>query len=693
MGIFDSIRDKMLNDVQGTPKSDGDIKDAIEQPKEDQELVSYVKKYFEEVRAMANRVAHEGIWMTNIAYLLGFDSVYYDPALRQFRPSGPRPNFVKRNRIHSNQILPAVQNRTARMIKSPPKYEVMPNSTDEEDKEAAKLGLEVIENVWNKQQLNRKRIDLSMWLQQCGHAYMKVCWDSDLGELVPDPDSEGNMVREGDMRIDVCSAFEGFPDPLAKSFDEISKFGQAKVRKLEYFRAHYPERGHLVKEEGAWLLSPQYEMRINTLNTIGPSSSGTQEQMKNAAIELNYYEKPSKKYPNGRHVVVANGILLKNDELPFGEIPFAKFDDVVIGGKYNSESLITHARPIQDQYNRALIKRADWVNRLLNGKFIAAKGHGLMQEAINDQSGEVVEYDPVPGVEEPHAMQIPVIPAYAYQETESLKKEIWEIFGLSEVSQGKLPSASIPAKGMEILLEQDETRVGLETEQHEHSFARMGMLILKCAGKNYITKRKLKGKDKNYNYTVKSVDGESLRQNYDVTVVRGSTIPNVKVIKRQEIMNLYSQGLLGNPQDPQVQEKVLGMLEYGNEGDAFQDFRTDMSQIQRTLRQIEMEEVPLVNKLDNHAMHILVKNRYRKSEKYELLSDISKTILEKDLDQHAEAGAFLANPKLAQPPDNGPPPEDMIAQLQQQAQGLGIDNSNMMPQNNNIPPGPGGPVQ
>lgn len=676
MGIFDSVKDALFRKVDG--EEPREMTDAIDQPKEDIELATYVRKYFDDCRNQANRIAHEGIWMTNIAYLLGFDSVYYDPSLRQYRPAASRPNYLRRNRIHSNQILPAIQNRTARMIKNPPKYDVLPNSMEEDDKEGAKLGIETIENIWNKQQLNRKRIDLNMWKQECGHAYVKVVYDEELGEDMLDPMS-GEMSKEGDIRVDIVSAFEGFPDPIAKTFDECTKFGHARVRKLEYFRNHYPERGHLVKEEGAWLLSAQYELRINTLNTIGPASSGTAEQMKNAAIELSYYEKPSRKYPKGRHVVVANGVLLKNDDLPYGEIPFAKFDDVVIGGKYNSESLITHARPIQDQYNRALIKRADWVNRLLNGKFIAAKGHGLMQEAINDQSGEVVEYDPVPGAKEPHAMEIPVIPAYAYQESEYLKKEIWEIFGLSEVSQGKLPSAGIPARGMEILLEQDETRIGLETEQDEHSWARVGMLILKCADANYITDRKLKGKDKNANFVVKSVNGQMLRKNFDVTVVRGSTIPNVKVLKRQEILNLYGQGLLGNPADPAVQERVLGMLEYGDVQEAWADYRVDMSQIQRTLRQIENEEIPLVNKLDNHALHILVKNRYRKSEKWDLLSPMSQEILQKDIDQHAMSGAVLMNPSLAHPPDNGPPPEEMIAHLQQQMQGAGLNEPQPLP--------------
>jgi hypothetical protein len=49
---------------------------------------------------------------------------------------------------------------------------------------------------------------------------------------------------------------------------------------------------------------------------------------KNSAIEIIYYEKRSKDYPQGRKIVTASGILLADDELPIGEFDLVKFDDV-----------------------------------------------------------------------------------------------------------------------------------------------------------------------------------------------------------------------------------------------------------------------------------------------------------------------------------------------------------------------------
>lgn len=645
MGVFEDIKNRLAQAYGGTEKPKNE-ETAADQSSDEQKLAGYIKSKVEESRTSSNRIAHEGIWMTNIAYALGFDSVYYDSTTKQFKPLNTAQSYVPRTRARSNQILPAMQNRLARLCKQPPKFDVRPEDKTETSKEAARLGIEIISMYWDKNQLNKKRIELGMWLQQCGVAYLKVYWDDQAGEELVNPVTQEFEGYEGDIRIDVVNPFEVYVDPLAKNMDEVTWLVQAKPRKLEYFKTHYPEKGMMVQAEEAWLLSTQYELRINTLNAAGPTASNISMQMKDAAIELNYYEKPSRKHRKGRHVIVANGVILKDDELPVGEIPIAKFDDILIGGKFFSESCVTHARPLQDQYNRVLARRDQWVKRLLAGKYIAAKGHGLTNEALNDQIGEVVEYDPVAGAREPHAMDMPVIPSYVYEETRQLKSEIFEIFGLSEVARGQLPSAGIPAVGMQLLLEQDETRIGIETEQHEHAFAQIGHLVLKYCDKFVKTPRKLKTKGKNLQYQVQGFTGESLKGHTDVIVIRGSTVPNSKSLRRQDIMNAYDKGLLGDPRDPKVREQVLGSLEFGDVGELWTDSVIDETQINRTIAEIEQGIVPEVNQLDNHMLHIVKKNRYRKSEKFLELDPLRQQILLDDIETHLDAAARIANPNI-----------------------------------------------
>lgn len=635
------ILDKMFGNT------DGEIKDAQDQDPETQKIASFVRDRVEETRLNTSRISSEGIWMTNIAYLLGYDGLFFDTTTRQFRSTNRANTTIRRNRIHINKILPTVQNRLSRLCKNQPRFDVPPLSNDVEDKERARLDLKVLEDYWNKLGVNEKRIDLINWAQQCGHGYVKICYDDTLGQDLVDPSTQ-EMVSEGDLRLDIVSAFEVFPDPMAKDLDECQWVVHARVRKLDYFRQHYQEKGDLVKEEDVWLLSAQYQQRINSLNVRGQGQTGAQIMLKNCAIEMIYYERKSRKHRNGRMITVANGIVLDDKDLPCGEIPLVKFDDVRVSGKYYSESLITHLRPIQDQYNRTISQRAAWTNRLLAGKYIAAKGAGLSVETLNDQSGEVVQYDPVPNASEPHAMQIPVIPQYAYTEEDRLNAMNYEVSGIGEASRGQAPSASIPAIGMQFLMEQDDTRIGVVTEQHEHSWAKVGMLILKYAHAYIKTPRSLKSKSKSGDYEIKKWSGSDISQNPEVLVIRGSTLPGSKVLKRQEILNLYNQGLFGNPQDPKTSERVMGLLEFGDVADAWEDIAVDESQIQRSIDQIEAGQwsPDSVQELDNNELHIRKKNLLRKSDKFNKLSPQSQALLMQDIEARIQLLVDQATPGL-----------------------------------------------
>ncbi|MES1988826.1 MAG: hypothetical protein V4440_12520 [Pseudomonadota bacterium] len=582
-----------------------------------------------------------------------------------------------------------MQNRLARLCKNVPRWDVKPKSGDEEDKDAARLAQQVIEQLWESLEINKKRIPLTMWLQQAGSAYLKIGWDTSLGAKKVYPklaatngdageskETEYQIVAEGEIRVDVASFFEIFPDSYAKSWDELKDIIQAKIRPISYFASQYPERGALVKAEDCWLNSLMYESRINSINTTTGTAGSGANQLKDSAIEISYYEKPSVKHPYGRHIIVANGVKLKDDILPIDEIPFCKFDDITIGGKFVGESVITHLRPLQDQINKGKSMRAAWMNRTLTAKLIAARGHNIAREAYNDQSGEIMMYDPVPGVQEPHELTQPSIPSYAFEEERTLKDDINDTAGINEASRGQLPSASIPAIGMQLLVEQDDTRIGVETESHEYSYADLGRILLKFVDKFYETDRLLKTVGESQEYSIKTFKGSDIRENFDVHVIRGSTLPGSKVLKRQEIINLHQQGYFGQPQDPMVVQNVLSMLEYGDEFQAFKRHSLRMAQIQRGIQMIEEQStMPPISEFDDHALWMQELNDYRIGEKYQKLDPDQQQIVLDLIEQHL--GFINQLTGTAQPSPNTDPnlqPTDAAQQAEDQAKSAAMQS-------------------
>ncbi len=645
-----SIQDITKNLMRKFTSDEGEPLESIDraqdQPLDEQKIVNYVKDKLEQVRQTNSRIAVDGVYLTNVAYLLGFDGVYYDTTYRQFKNIDPKRKLT-RNRFKINKILPTIQNRLARITQSPPKYDVRPNSTDTHDKDAARLGLDILNNILDKECFEEKRQDLHMAAMQGGVSYLQVKWNSEAGKPMVDPETGEMDGYEGDVELEVLNCLELFPDPLAKSLDDAQWFIKAKVRKLEYFQQRY-NRGHAVKEEDAWLISSFYDLKSNALTSVGVAGANTSNQMKNSAIELVYCEKRSKEHPNGRMIIIANGVLLEDKELPIGEFDVFKFDDIVVGSRYYSEAIITHLRPIQDQYNITRTKCAEWVRKMLAGKYLSAKGAGLGQEAINSDSGEVVEYNPVPNAPPPMPMNIPMIPQYVYEDIKVLDEEFNQVSGIGEVSQGVSPGSSMPWRAMALLQEQDQTRISVQTKRNEVGYAKVGSAILKYVAKNYVMPRVMKIAGDAMQYAVKEFVGSQINGNTDAIVIPGSTVPNSKVLKRQDILNSYQMGLLGDPADPKLRAKVLSMMEYGDVAEMWKGQALDMGQIKKAIDAIEQGEMPNNHEWDNHGLFLTELNDYRKTDKYEQLPDESKKIFEFVVEWHTQVIVNLQNPQLAQ---------------------------------------------
>lgn len=668
MSLFQDIANKLLS---SKPKDNGaplePIEDLQQQAPDDKRIVEHVRSKIDLVRQTNSRIAIEGIYLTNVAYLLGFDGVYYDTTYRQFRNADPKRKLT-RSRFKVNKILPLVQNRLSRLTQSPPKYDVRPNSNSTEDKDSARLALQILNDVFEKQRFDEKRQELMMATMQGGHAYIQVLWDPTLGKPMFDPESGELIGYEGDVRYEVLNCLEVFPDPLAKTIEECQWIIKAKVRKLEYFKEKYPERGAAVKEEDAWLLSSLYDLKSNSLTSVGIVGAQTHDQMRDSAIELVYYEKRSKDYPNGRMIVCAAGVLLEDKDLPVGMYDIVKFDDMIIGGRYNSESVITHLRPIQDQYNVTRTKMAEWIRKLLAGKYAVPKGANLSQESLNNDSGEVLEYTPVttaPNSGVPIPIDTPQIPPYAYKDLQTTDSELDYISGVNEVTRGVLPSASIPASGLAFLQEQDQTRIGVMTTRAENGFARIGELTLRYVGDNYIMPRLLKLAGQGLEYTVKEFVGSDIRDNYDVIVVPGSTQPTSKVLRRQDIMTAWQSGLLGNPQDSKVRMKVFQNMEYGEIEDMWKEQALDECQVKYAIECLEKGEMPTLNEFDNHQFHLMEMNNYRKTDKFKNLDRQKQGLFMYVMEWHIQAMTNIMNPQIAQQQQMA---QQVLKQLPQQGQ-------------------------
>jgi len=227
---------------------------------------------------------------------------------------------------------------------------------------------------------------------------------------------------------------------------------------------------------------------------------------------------------------------------------------------------------------------------------------------------------------------------------------------------------------MQLLVEQDMTRIGIMTDQHERAWARVGLLILKYCERYYKTPRKLKIAGPNRSFMVKDVTGADLHGNTDVYVVPGSTLPDSKALKRQDIMNAFGSGLLGDPADPKVREKVLALVEFGDTQGIWEDYALDMNQIRRGMELMEQGQIIEVSELDNHTLWIQEINRFRKGDKWNELDPVIQQIMLDTLEEHL---GFQMKMTGAVPPPMPPTEADIGADMASQQEELPAEEQNV----------------
>src|SRR6185295_12426598 len=148
-------------------------------------------------------------------------------------------------------------------------------------------------------------------------------WDKDAKTTVAKTDPatgrvSGHEAYAGEVDWRVRTVWETFPEPVT-DWDDVTWCEIAEVWTLERIREEFPKYGPLVSAEeddggtafGGIALAGAHEPQ------------GVRTRLPSARV-LNYYQKPGRKHPKGRWLIVADGILLYREESlphPKGEFP------------------------------------------------------------------------------------------------------------------------------------------------------------------------------------------------------------------------------------------------------------------------------------------------------------------------------------------------------------------------------------
>ena len=448
-------------------------------------------------------------------------------------------------------------------------------------------------------------------------------------EKVPIQDEQGRQLHSGAIEMEVVSGYEIEVDPMSTSPDDAQWMMRNKIRTLRWIKENYAQKGMYVKTEEVYIHS-FYEKRIRQMVGIlgysGDAQVGESDQgaPQDSAIVHEYWEKSSAKYPQGRLVVVAGEVLLHDGPNPYKHqlFPYIKIDEITISGRFWGMAIIEQAIPLQRNLNRARSQEVE--NRTLMGrpKILVPRTAKMRQTAFDGEAGEKLDYHPGPRGEKPELLWPQSTTISTQTEIQHTLNDFQEVTAWHEVSRGILPSANLPGIAIEKLQTADETSMGSTATNIDEALKEMGHMILALAAQFWDEERMVRagGEDARLESMMlrgQDIQGDDPKRDYfDVSVVPNSTLLKDPVQQRSKVRDMSEMRILDPVRD---RELIIKTLDVADADEIFADERLDEQWAQRENDLMEGGMFSIPKDWEDHAIHLKVLNRYRKSERFRRL--------------------------------------------------------------------------
>lgn len=527
--------------------------------------------------SFTDRYSHEQGWLLNQLFYQGFHHTKFDTLTRTAQP------LKRKVRFKCNLIQNAVMHRVAKLTSNPPDWDVDSDSQDKEVHDAAEVAERFLEWIWDKEEMPIRAKELKLLSGIFGTSFLHVYWDPDSGEpLRPEdyfrPDQygyirdendlvdafgdEGSAIRflegedeykAGEVKIEVVSPFDIYVDSLAK--DMKTAFWCAKSSYVSWEAAADRWGAETMKDveprphhQANQKLYKYWRTRFINSN-IG--LSGIAAAYNDDSVEvIEYWERPCPDYPEGRYAIYANEVMVHEAENPYAgtaaELPLVRFRDVIVPDQFWGSSVIEQAIPMQRALNKVyedLIKNSHDHG---SNKWLVPYGSGIAAGALDRDSDEIIEFNPMAigsgGAVMPHRIPPGNASNLFITQIQEWTARIQDIFGVHDVSQGKVPSGLKSGVAIQLLQESDDTNLGSVLMDMNGAYARAGRMALDL-GKRFIDE------DREF----KSIAGE--QASAKVIEFTGSDLSSRRVRVRM--------GSLFNRKRAALQQGLMEVLQYG----------------------------------------------------------------------------------------------------------------------------------
>jgi hypothetical protein len=463
--------------VDVRPKDDG-------QSQEERQAVALAEKLFQ--KAKRARAKYDKDWVTYFRYFRG-------DQWSQKRPSYRHSEVI-------NVITSNIRNMFP--ILTDPQPQVQTTPEEPSDYEFSEIINEVISGKWDRENYNTIVGDCLIDAAVVGTGIAGVPWVDSLAQGV------------GDFTFESTDPAHIFPDPSARDInDRRGKFFcLAEPVDIAELKDDYPDKKDKIKADlseaiaySSYLDEAQefaFKSPVDNRMMVAESRSAIQGGNPDLALKLTVYilsdevvarkeslvdaqtgEKTEilhevKKYPNGRKIVTASGILLCDDEIEYedGKFPYARLINDIIPRCFWGEGEIQSQRSPQDITNKLISYFLDYMILVGNPHWVIDSEAQVDVDNITNEPGMILLKKKGGEARQEQGVSPP---PYLINTLQYFMGEVFsKVSGQNEISQGSISKANLSGEAISQLTEASQTRLRAKARNIDAFLNQVGQLML-----------------------------------------------------------------------------------------------------------------------------------------------------------------------------------------------------------------------
>ncbi len=505
-----------------------------------------------------------------------------------------------------NHIAPIIDTRLAKLSRVRPTMSVRASGGEDRDLKTAEISTEILNSTYQRISLDKIIKKATVWSESLGTAFYKIVWNNQKGKILGETD--GTSIKEGDVEVFAVSPFEIFPDSIFKSeIEELKSIIHARAIDVDTIYETYDKR--VIGEDlDVFSLSKNDDSYM-----LAGSNKKISSTLKNHALVIEKYVAPSKSYPNGRLIIVTKDALLYDGELPYNNgvelrrtFPFVKQTALARAGNFFGESIIERLIPLQRAYNAVKNRKYEFMNRISMGVLKVEDGSVDTDELIDEglSPGKIIVYRQ--GARPPEIMGSSSVPIDFSYEEDKLYNEFVTISGTSEISRSfNLSRQAMSGSALELLIEQDETRLSVTADSVRNAVKEVAKQILRIYKQFASSTRIMKNAGNGKSVKLFYFKGSDISSD-DVIFDTQNEITQTPAQKKTAMLEMLRTGLLSDDNgliSLRTKGKILDILGYGS-----LDNTQDVLSLHRS--KAEKENIDMLSKstrvddYDNHEVHL-----------------------------------------------------------------------------------------